>query len=97
MDSANTKVNAAPTLTKNRAANLGYWVSTKGAPLDINEMMMLQGFDVDDIVWQNVVSRTAFGGMIGNAQSLTVAKAVLPHLLFHGKLVTKEQFRRMVK
>ena len=57
----------------------------------------MQGFDPKaDVDWREAgLTASQFGGMVGNAQSLNVVQALMPHVLYHSKLITKEQFRRV--
>ena len=91
------QINKCPTITHGRAATNGYWVSTKGARIDTDELAMLQGFDPCDVDWQGAAaSRSAYAGCLGNAQSLNVVTAVLPHLMFFAKLISTEEFHAML-
>ena len=91
------QINKCPTITRCRAATQGYWVSTKGARIDVTELAMLQGFDPCDVDWQGAgASRSAYAACLGNAQSLNVVTAVLPHLMFFAKLISREEFHAML-
>ena len=93
---SNCQTNTCPTITNNRAATFGYWVSTKGARMSAKELIILLGFDADDVDWAGVgVTANQFAGCLGNAQSLSVVVAVLPHGLYKAKLITKKQFNLM--
>ncbi len=87
-----------PTITRCRANGFNYWVSTKGARVDINELTLLQGFDLTDVDWKGAgATASAFAAALGNAQSLNAVSGVLPHVLYFSKLVTKEEFESMVR
>ena len=86
-------VGVSPTLTRTRCSGLGYWCSYKGGVLSIADMCALQGFDADELDFAGCcVSDAAAGGLIGNAQSLNVVNAILPHMLFLSQLITKKEF-----
>ena len=83
----------APTLTKTRCCSQRYWCTTKGGFLSVDELALLQGFDPNrDYVWRDVVKPTAMGKMLGNAQSLNVIMALLPHMWYLAKLISYEEF-----
>ena len=87
------RVGECPTITKTRASGFGYWCSTKGGPLDVAELAMLQGFNPNVFNPTNLgVSPSALAGMLGNAQTFTVVKAVAAHVLFMSKQITFEEF-----
>ena len=59
----------------------------------MDELALLQGFDPNrDYVWRGIVKPTAMGVMIGNAQSLNVIVALLPHMWYLAKLISYEEF-----
>ena len=86
------KSGVSPTLTKCRCTTEGYWCSTKGGPLDFNEMSALQGFCPSDIPLVPGVSRKQLQGCLGNAMSLNVVTALMPHLLYISMQITKAEF-----
>ena len=91
------QINKSPTITRGRASQFGYWVSTKGARMALSEMAMLQGFAPHELDWEGAqASKSAYAACLGNAQSLNVVMAVLPHLLYFAKLATKAEFEAMV-
>ena len=91
-------VDEFPTVTRTRARSFAYWVSTKGARVDIDELALLQGFGPSDIDWRGSgVTDTNFAGCLGNAQSMNVCLALVPHLLYFGKLITKAEFAKMTE
>ena len=92
------QVNATPTLTASRSSQAsGYWCSTKGGPLNLQEMKTLQGYS--NLLGTNVpleeagISRTAAGHMVGNAQSANFLLLLYPRVLFHAQLITLQEFR----
>ena len=92
------RVTACPCITKSRAAQLGYWCSTKGGRLTIEELAMLQGFSPAAINWKSAgVSDKKFGACLGNAQSLNVVEAVLPHALFLAKIIDQDDFKALAQ
>ena len=91
------RVDGCMTLTKTRCSGFGYWASTKGAPLNVRDMMHLQGFNVSDFGDYEAlgVTQTAMAGCLGNAQSLNVVMQVLPRALFLSRLISKDEFEAM--
>lgn len=91
-----------PCLTSRRCAEVeGYWVSTKGGPLDISEMSLLQGieggtFD-DDLLRELNISRAVYGGMLGNCMSLNVLCHLIPRVLVAGGFATETDAKRMTE
>ena len=84
------------TLTKTRCASRSYWCTSKGGQLSIDELLNLQGFDKNDVKWQDLqLKEHAIGKCIGNAQSLNVVMIVLQRLLFNANLITKAEYHRM--
>ena len=91
-------INEFPTVTRTRARSFAYWVSTKGARVDIDELALLRGFGPSDIDWRGAgVTETNFAGCLGSAQSMNVCLALVPHLLYFGKLITKAEFEKMTQ
>ena len=87
------QINTCMTLTKTRASGLGYWCSTKGGPLNISEMSLLQGFDPKVFNPSNLgITPCTLAGCIGNAQSFTVVKAVILHCLYMSAQISKHEF-----
>jgi len=59
-------------------------------------MLACQGFSELDVPWQAAgLTPTQIGGMIGNAQSFNVVRALVPHVLFHARLITKDQYEQV--
>ena len=87
------KIDTSPTLCFRRCKSMGYWCTSKGAPLDEYDMMMLQGFDTSDIdfIGARVCPRT-LAGCMGNALSANVISMLLPNLLLIANLITYEEF-----
>ena len=86
------KIKSCMTITKSRGSNpRGYWCSTKGGPLNVVELMKLQGFRPRELQCEGV-SLNQVGACLGNAQSLNVVKVLLPHLLFLAKLIDRADF-----
>ena len=64
-------VNLCPALTRTRASSFGYWHSTKGAPLDINDFMRLQGFQPHEFPFEAAgLSLNQAAGCLGNGMTL---------------------------
>ena len=59
---------------------------------------MLQGFSPAAINWKSAgVSDKKFGACLGNAQSLNVVEAVLPHALFLAKIIDQDDFKALAQ
>ena len=70
--------------------------SEKITPEKIDEMAQLQGFKPDEFAWQSAgLEESAAGAALGNGQTVSVVKALLPHVLFHGSVITYAQFLQM--
>jgi len=90
---ASHRVEETPTLTRTRAGQFGYWCSTKGAPLDLVEMAMLQGFSPDDLPYEEAgITQNQMAMMLGNGQTLPVVMDILVHLLFHSGSLNYQHF-----
>ncbi len=90
------RVNECPALTKTRSAGFGYWASTKGGPLAVTEMCMLQGFKPMNLPWSEAGLReSAIAGALGNGQTLNLVMDLVPHVLFHSGQITYDQFEAM--
>ena len=91
------KIAECPTLTRSRAASMMYWCSTKGAPLNVTEMAALQGFGSTDFDWKSAgVTASQFAGCLGDAQSLNLVMAIIPHMLYMSKQITAEEYDLLV-
>jgi site-specific DNA-cytosine methylase len=84
----NVMLGRSPTLTRTRAMQGGFYVTTHRRMLNTAELFRLQGFDPDRIFWKGLPKRTAGGrkgkvterevrGMIGNAMTVPVVGRVL--------------------
>lgn len=95
------RVKGCMCITRTRAAQGGYWCSTKGGYLTPDELGMLQGFRPEDVDWRSAgVSPHAWGGCVGNAMSLCVVLCLLPGVLYQSKIINKEsldQLRNLVE
>ena len=96
--SRNHRVLSCPCITKSRAATLGFWCSTKGGRLSADELAMLQGFSPATIDWKSAgIADKKFASCLGNAQSLNVVEAVLPHAVFLAKIIGQDEFTALYK
>ena len=92
----------SPCLTATRSGSRGYWVSTKGRFIDVDEMARLQGYashhDANDacpivFAWrESGLTQSQAGHMLGNGQTLQVLEHVLICALFHAGFITYAQF-----
>ena len=95
MGQYNWRSSLSMTLTETRSSSFGYWCSTKGDYLNIEEMAALQGYD-DLIDCQAAdVSNAQYAGCLGAAQSLKLVEHVLPHALYMARLIDLGTFNKM--
>ena len=91
------RVGVCPCLTRTRCSTFGYWCSTKGGPLSLEDMMRLQGFAPEDLPIQKIgVSASQMAGALGNACSLNVMKAILPRALYLASIIQKTEYDFLV-
>jgi hypothetical protein len=89
---ATAKSTLAPRSQRTARPLSGICVSTKGARISVKDLTLLQGFDADDVDWAGAgVTANQFAVCLGNAQSLNVVVAVLPHLLYKAKLADHQE------
>ena len=88
-------INVARTITRTRGMSGGPWISTRGHQVTTNEVLRLQGFKPEDVPWQDAsVSKTAIGGMVGNAVTVHTVGHLLAAAMFAGGLtMTKLKFK----
>ena len=86
-------VNLCPTLTKTRASQFGYWMSTKGGPLDVYDFAKIQGFNQFPFEDAGLTPAQA-AGCLGNGMKLPLVQDILVHLFFHGNLISFDEFIR---
>ena len=58
----------------------------------------MQGFDPEhDFRYKDCgcLSDRVVGGMVGNAQTLTVVSDIIPHVLYHAGLISSSEFIKM--
>ena len=92
----NFRIGGCPTLTHTRASAGRYWCSTKGGYLTVDEMAELQGFSKKEFPWREAgLTPSAAGALLGNAQTLSLLKNLIPHVMFHASLCDFSQFSRM--
>ena len=90
------KLNQIMTITATRASQRGYWCSIKGAVLNIDEMAKCQGWYPENFPWREAgLKEAAAGHCIGNSQTLPLVQDVIAHLLFHGSVISHQQFLAM--
>ena len=93
---ASHHVNESPALTKTRAGQFGYWISTKGGWMSLGEMAAMQGYFGDDFPVEAAgISKSTAAGMLGNSQSLPLVQDLVAHTMYHACLVSFEQFMEM--
>ena len=75
----------------------GYWATSKGAALDVNDMCRLQGLDPEfDFPWQLIgkgVTPGATAQCLGNAVNRAVLLSFLPRVLWAASLITSEEYK----
>ena len=85
-------------MTRTRCGTFGYWCSTKGGRLTINDFIRLQGFKTADLPYRTMgVSAQELASALGNSMSLNVVMAILPTALYNAKLITKAEAKKMSK
>ena len=93
-----TQSERVPLHHQNSAGQFGYWRSTKGGRLIVEELAMLQGFSPAAINWKSAgVSDKQIGSCLGNAQSLNVVEVVLPHALFLANIIDQNDFKPLAQ
>ena len=84
-------------LTKTRCEQFGYWVSTKGGWMSLEEMEILQGFNDGEVPWKSCgITKNQWAGMLGNSLSINVISQILPHLFRSAGFCTEAQFSKMI-
>ena len=79
-----------------RTSQRGYWCSTKGGYLTIDELAAIQGFTATSFPWKEAgLSEHAAGAAIGNGQTFSLVADLVPHVLFHSSIITLDQFKVM--
>ena len=78
--------------------SVGVLVFDQRGRLTVEEPAMLLGFNPAAINWKSAgASDKKFGACLGNAQSLNVVEAVLPHALFLAKIVDQDDFKALAQ
>ena len=93
------KVNQCPCLTRTRAGQPdGYWCSTKGGYLDVDELALLQGIDARDLNWRaSGITAGQYGQCLGNAMSLNVLAHLLPRVLFNSGIIGYSHYSQICR
>ena len=93
---SSSRVNEMPCLTKTRCGARGYWCSTKGGPVTIDEMALCQGFRNTQFPWREAgLSEHAAGSLLGNGQTLSLVRDLLPRVLLRASVISYDQFVEM--
>ena len=93
---SSSKINGSPCLTRSRCQNFGYWISTKGNYISLDEMLNLQGLDAHDVGYKPAgIPEPVMAAMLGNAMSMNVLQRLIPRVLFHAKLITQHQYSHL--
>ena len=80
------------TMTRIRCSSFGYWCSTKGGRVALNDFIRLQGFATRDLPHMTMgVTATELASALGNVMSLNVVMAILPKALYNAGLITKSE------
>ena len=92
-------VNICKTMTKSRAATGGFWVSTRGRKMTLQEIMRVSGLQDDELGWKSAgVTEKQVGGMLGNSVPVPLMAAVLRQAMIAGGLTsTPSVIKRMIK
>ena len=85
-------------MTKGRCQQFGYWVTSKGAFMDVDEMMKLQGLGAVKCEWQSTgITPSNFAGCLGNTMSLNVLSFLVPQILEFSNLVPGKRAAALVR
>jgi len=91
-------VDVCPTLTKSRCDSGGWWASTKGGTLSLEEMMMLQEFNPAMFNAELAgISGPKMAAMVGNSVPCNVLSRLIPGLLNSAGFITDGEQTRMVE
>ena len=91
-------VDVCPTLTRSRCESGGWWVSTKGGTLSLEEMMMLQGFSPAMFNAELAgISGPKMAAMVGNSVPCNVLSHLIPGLLNSAGFITDGEQTQMVE
>ena len=74
------KDRCSPCLTRRRAYDGGFWITTHGRRLGTDDMLRLQHMDPQRLKRPSDVPQKQFNAMIGNAMSVNVVEAVIAML-----------------
>ena len=90
-------LDVCPTLTRARCESGGWWVSTKGGTLDLEEMMMLQGFNASmfDLA-EAKITRPQMAAMVGNSIPTNVLSHLIPGLLNSAGYISDQEHFDMI-
>ena len=95
---AHSSTTIAMTITKSEATRRGYWCTSKGGFLDLDEIALLQGFPAGLVPWQHLgISPAQYGSLLGNAMTLPVVVYILPALLLAGGKIAEMQADELYK
>ena len=90
---ATRRVKESPALTKTRASQFGYWISTKAWWMSLGEMAAMQGYFGGDFPTAAAgISKSQAAGMLGNSQCLPLVQYLVAHTMYHACMLTHEQF-----
>ena len=85
---ASKGVNICKTILRGRAAAFGYWVSSRGRPLSITELMKALGIKPSELAgWENTISRSQMGAMLGNFVPVPLIGSVLQSAMYAAGLL----------
>ena len=90
-------VGHAPTLTKTRAGNFGYWDSMKGGPLDAYDMCKLMGFSGRHLRWQSSMTPGQLGAALDNGCSVTMMNKIIPNIFYAAGYITSPQLNLLMQ
>jgi DNA-cytosine methyltransferase len=87
-------VDVCPCLTATRSGDEAYWSVRRHRPLNMNELMLLQGMQPSWLEgWEEVVSHRQMGKIVGNAMTITVMQRLLAKIFFSlGWAVKPDEF-----
>jgi DNA-cytosine methyltransferase len=87
-------VDICPCLTATRSGDEAYWSVRRHRPLNMNELMLLQGMEPSWLEgWEEVVSHRQMGKIVGNAMTITVMQRLMAKIFFSlGWAVKPDEF-----
>jgi len=91
---ASSTIDTIMTLTRTECGKRGYWCTTKGDYLSVDELAMCQGFPSGLVPYSRLgISEFGFAQLVGNAMALPILMVLIPQLLLAGDMLSEEACR----